>query len=85
MGEGDRHLSLKVKQYGTILRVVAFGRGEWADEIAAARGTLAISFAPGINHFRGQENVELQLVDWLPEPDREPSQPGARREDVAAR
>ncbi|MGE3315093.1 MAG: single-stranded-DNA-specific exonuclease RecJ [Planctomycetaceae bacterium] len=85
MGEGDRHLSLKVKQYGTVLRAVAFGRGEWADEIAAARGPLSISFAPGINHFRGQENVELQLVDWIAESARDGVSNVQSFEDVAAR
>lgn len=85
MGEGDRHLSLKVKQYGTILRAVAFGRGEWADEIAAARGTLAISFAPGINRFRGQENVELQLVDWRDESNGNSSCDAASLENLAAK
>lgn len=66
MGEGDRHLSLRVRHYGKVLRAVAFGRGEWAREIAAATGPLAISFAPIINRFRGQENVELHLLDWNP-------------------
>lgn len=66
MGEGERHLSLMVRQHGTTLRAIAFGRGEWADEIAAA-GPLSISFAPIINRFRGRENVELQLKDWQAE------------------
>lgn len=64
MGEGDRHLDLRVCQFGTTLRAVAFGRGEWADEIAAADGPVSIGFAPCINRFRGQENVELRLIDW---------------------
>jgi single-stranded-DNA-specific exonuclease len=85
MGEGERHLSLRVKQYGTVLRAVAFGRGEWADEIAAVRGPLAISFAPGINHFRGQENVELQLVDWVAESNGNGAPAAAACEDLAAR
>lgn len=67
MGDGDRHLSLRVKQYGTVLRAVAFGRGEWAEEIAAAGGAIDISFAPGINEFRGRQNVELKLIDWQPQ------------------
>ncbi|MCY2964080.1 MAG: single-stranded-DNA-specific exonuclease RecJ [Planctomycetota bacterium] len=67
MGEGDRHLSLRLRHYGKVLRAVAFGRGEWAAEIAAAPGPLSISFAPVINRFRGQQNVELQLMDWKSE------------------
>jgi len=64
MGEGERHLDLRVRHYGKIMRAIAFGRGEWADEIAAVQGPFSISFAASINRFRGQENVELQLLDW---------------------
>ncbi len=66
MGGGERHLSLRVRHYGTTLRAVAFGKGDWADEIAAVDGPISISFAPNINRFRGQENVELRLIDWHP-------------------
>ena len=67
MGEGDRHLSLQLRQFGTRMRAVAFGRGEWAEEIARADGPIAVTFAPGINRFRGYEKVELQLKDWQPQ------------------
>jgi len=46
------------------MRAVAFGRGEWAEEIAAVNGPLLVSFAPVINSFRGFEKVELRLIDW---------------------
>ncbi|MCA9050794.1 MAG: single-stranded-DNA-specific exonuclease RecJ [Planctomycetaceae bacterium] len=64
MGDGDRHLQLRIRQHRTRLRAIAFGRGEWAQEIAAATGPLSISFAPQINSFNGYERVELQLHDW---------------------
>ena len=66
MGEGDRHLALKLRQHSTNLRAVAFGRGEWAQDMAAVKGPLSISFAPQINSFRGYDRVELQLHDWKP-------------------
>ncbi|WP_166819832.1 single-stranded-DNA-specific exonuclease RecJ [Thalassoroseus pseudoceratinae] len=66
MGEGGRHLDIRVKQHGTSLRAIAFGRGEWAEEIAAVDGTIDIGFTAGINRFRGRENVELRLEDWQP-------------------
>lgn len=68
MGEGERHLSLRVRHYGKVLRAIAFGRAEWADEIAAVQGTFSICYAASINRFRGQANVELQLLDWQPDP-----------------
>ncbi len=66
IGEGKRHLSLRVKHYGKTMRAIAFGQGDWADEIAAVGGPISICFAPTINRFRGQENVEMQLIDWKP-------------------
>ena len=67
MGEGDRHLDLRVRQHNITLRAIAFGRGEWAEEIAAAGGLISIGFTAGINRFRGRESVELKLEDWQPE------------------
>jgi single-stranded-DNA-specific exonuclease len=49
------------------MRAIAFGRGEWADEIAAVQGPISITFAANINRFRGQQNVELKLLDWQAE------------------
>lgn len=66
MGEGDRHLSIRIRQHKTVMRAVAFGRGEWAEEIAAVNGRLSVIFAPVINSFRGFESVELRLIDWKP-------------------
>jgi len=66
MGEGGHHLSLRVRQMGTLIRAVAFGRGDWADDIEQANGCIDLCFAPTINHFRGRENVELLLKDWQP-------------------
>ena len=67
MGEGNRHLSLQVRQHGgSALRVVAFGRSEWAEGIAAA-GPMSLHFTAEINRWNGQERVELRLTDWQPE------------------
>ena len=64
MGEGERHLSLRLKHYGTVMRAVCFGAGDWADQIAAVGGPISVCFAPTINSFNGYENVELRLIDW---------------------
>ncbi|HUQ71375.1 MAG TPA: single-stranded-DNA-specific exonuclease RecJ [Planctomycetaceae bacterium] len=66
MGEGERHLSLMVRHFGVTMRGVAFGKGEWADELAQHAGPIDICFQPKINRFRGQEKVEFQLLDWQP-------------------
>jgi single-stranded-DNA-specific exonuclease len=64
MGNGERHLALKVRQGSKVLRAVAFGRAEWAGELESQAGQLALCFAPQLNNFRGYESVELRLVDW---------------------
>jgi len=75
MGQDERHLSLRVRQHNVTLRAIAFARSEWADQIAQLGGPFSISYAPCINRFRGAENVELQLIDWQPEPSVAPRQP----------
>ncbi|MGH7194970.1 MAG: single-stranded-DNA-specific exonuclease RecJ, partial [Candidatus Saccharimonadales bacterium] len=64
IGGGERHLALKLAQQGLVLRAVAFGGGDWADELAAASSPLSIAFHPIINEFRGRRSVELQVTDW---------------------
>lgn len=66
MGEGERHLSVQVRQFGDMLRGVAFGKGDWADEMAQVTGPISICFQPTINRFQGREKVEFQLLDWHP-------------------
>ena len=87
MGEGERHLSLTVRQGTRKIRAISFGHGDWADEIAAAvanGSTISICFAPSINRFRGQENVEMQLIDWKVEGARKP-QTVVSRESIPGR
>jgi single-stranded-DNA-specific exonuclease len=74
MGEGERHLSLRVRQHNTTLRAIAFARADWAEPIANLNRPFSISYAPCINRFGGNERVELQLIDWQPEPSSAPVQ-----------
>ncbi len=64
IGAGGRHLALKLQQNGVTLRAVAFGGGEWADQLSAACRPIDVAFRPVINTFRGRHSVELHLVDW---------------------
>ncbi|QDT42969.1 Single-stranded-DNA-specific exonuclease RecJ [Gimesia alba] len=72
MGEGGRHLSLVFQQHNTKIRAIAFGKGEWASQMEEDGGPFSISFAPGINRFRGFESVQLQLKDWVSEKSKTP-------------
>lgn len=64
MGNGERHLAVRVRQHGVTLRGVAFGQGEAADELAALAAPLDLAFRPIINDFNGRRSVEMHLVDW---------------------
>jgi single-stranded-DNA-specific exonuclease len=67
IGTNGQHLSLRFEQHGVTIRAVAFGGGEWVEELVAAEGPLAVAFQPVINHFRGRQTVEMHLADWRPE------------------
>jgi single-stranded-DNA-specific exonuclease len=64
IGSGGRHLSVKLTQHDVTLRAVAFGGGDWAEELTALEGPIDVAFRPVINTFRGRRSVELQMVDW---------------------
>jgi single-stranded-DNA-specific exonuclease len=68
MGGGDRHLSVTFLHHGKSMRAVAFGKGEWAEELEQVSQPLDIAFRPVINEFRGMRSVEMHLVDWRPHP-----------------
>lgn len=64
MGATGRHLSMMIDQHGVKIRAVAFGGGDWEDELNRIDGPLSIAFRPVINSFRGRVSVEIHLDDW---------------------
>jgi len=66
VGEGERHLQLRLRHYGTTMKAIAFGAAEWAEPIVESGNSISICFQPTINRFRGSESVEVQLIDWQP-------------------
>jgi single-stranded-DNA-specific exonuclease len=64
IGSTGRHLSLRLEQHGVALRAVAFGGGDWEQDLVDAGGPLAVAFKPVINHFRGRQSVEMHVADW---------------------
>lgn len=66
VGEGERHLQLRLRHYGTTMKAIAFGAADWADQIVESAENISICFQPTINRFRGNESVEMLLVDWQP-------------------
>jgi single-stranded-DNA-specific exonuclease len=73
LGGSGHHLAMMLSQHGITLRAVAFGGGEWMDDLIEVDGTLDVAFRPVINDFRGRRSVELHLVDWRPTMEARPS------------
>jgi single-stranded-DNA-specific exonuclease len=66
LGGTGHHLAMMLSQHGVTLRAVAFGGGDWIDDLIETDGPLDVAFRPVINDFRGRRSVELHLVDWRP-------------------
>jgi len=66
MGQGDRHLMMRLVQHSVEMRAVAFGQGDWCDELNACEGPIEVAYRPVINEYNGFRRVEIQLVDWRP-------------------
>lgn len=63
---GQKHLRFSVRETGTIQACIAFGMAERIDQLS---GCVDLLFRPDINSFRGQDSVQLQVVDFRPAAD----------------
>jgi single-stranded-DNA-specific exonuclease len=68
MGNGERHLSFRLKQGPTNLRGVAFSAAERLEELMSQGGHCCVAFTPKINEWMGQRRVEVEVVDFQPGP-----------------
>lgn len=66
MGGGDRHFAAQFQQHGVQLRGIAFGQGEWVEQMPPAGTPIDVVYRPVINQFRSMRRVELHIVDWRP-------------------
>lgn len=64
LGSNDRHLAVKLTQHGVTLRAVAFGQGEWLEDLQRLDRPIDVAYRPVINEYRGRRSVEIHLVDW---------------------
>ena len=68
MGQGEKHMSFKVKQGQTSLRAVAFGMGERYEELISGGGSVCVVFTPKLNEWNGHKSVVLEVIDFQPGP-----------------
>ena len=79
MGAGKRHLSMSIQHGAIRLRGLAFGKGEWCDELTQQEGPVDIAYRPVINEYNGRRSVELHLVDWRPSVENRVQESSARQ------
>ena len=60
---GEKHLKFDVEQQGCRVACIAFGMAERYEQLG---GQLDLLFRPGINSWRGNRSVQLQVADFRP-------------------
>jgi single-stranded-DNA-specific exonuclease len=66
VGNGERHLSFRVRQQGTTLRAIAFGMADRAEELTSAGGRCCLAFTPKLNEWQGWRSIDLEVTDFQP-------------------
>ena len=64
MGTEGRHLSMRLAQYDSQIRAVAFGKSDWIGDLTNTDALYDFAFRPVINEYRGFRSVELHLIDF---------------------
>lgn len=63
VGDGQHHLSFRVRQGSTTLKAVAFGMGDRLEELLSANGACCLAFTPRVNEWEGRQSIELLVHD----------------------
>jgi len=58
----EKHLKFEVEQSGMRVDCIAFGQAEQFDRL---NGSIDILYRPGINEWRGNKTLQLQIVDFV--------------------
>ncbi len=66
IGNGERHLSFRVKQGEMSMKAIAFGMSDRIEELMSAGGKCCLAFSPIINEWQGRRSVEIHVVDFQP-------------------
>jgi single-stranded-DNA-specific exonuclease len=64
VGNGERHLSFRVSQQGTVSKVIAWGMAERAEELMSAGGACCLAFTPKRNEWQGWRSIDLEVTDF---------------------
>jgi single-stranded-DNA-specific exonuclease len=64
VGNGERHLSFRVRQQGTTLKAIAWGMADRLEELTSAGGVCCLAFTPRINEWQGFRSIDLEVTDF---------------------
>ncbi len=68
VGNGERHLSFRVRQEGRTLKAIAFGMAERVQELMSQGGQVSLVFTPRLNEWQGFRTIEIEVKDFQPGP-----------------
>ncbi len=63
VGKSADHLQFQVRQGDRVLKCIAFGCGDLADQLAGG-GRVDLAFEPSLNEYNGYTNVQLEVKDF---------------------
>ncbi|MFO0841602.1 MAG: single-stranded-DNA-specific exonuclease RecJ [Gemmataceae bacterium] len=66
VGQGERHLSFRVRQGATTLKAIGWNMAERAGELMSAGGACCLAFTPKRNEWQGRVSVDLEVTDFRP-------------------
>jgi single-stranded-DNA-specific exonuclease len=66
VGNGERHLSFRVRQGGTSLKAIAFGMADRLEELLSADRRCCLAFTPKLNEYMGRRSIDLDVTDFQP-------------------
>ena len=61
VGRGGEHLKLDLRQFREVREAIGFGMGELLKEPERLKGKLDVAFSPGLNRWRGNTRMQLDL------------------------
>ena len=61
VGRGGEHLKLRLRQFRDEREAIGFGMGALREKPELLRGKLDVAFSPGLNRWRGNTTVQLEL------------------------
>ena len=66
VGEGRKHLKMRLRQRGRVVETIGFGLGGLLDDEELLSGKLDVAYHAGVNRWRGSTKVQIQVKALRP-------------------